>query len=221
MITITKQFNFKAKDFFDYLEEQLIPAIKKARGNDMPVTLAKGTKYEVDGALAAIQCDLGRTGISGRVHRARRADQFAGHQRGDRPAAAHRPRAAAGPDRPQHGGGPEQRRHVRHSGHAGRSGRPGGSPSGRAADRGSHRRAGPPHPAVLPPPGALRRGPALQRAGAAVGAQRHGLRQFPIYKFPACGGASALCRRSFLVFCLFCLPCAGHTAVCVFLFCFL
>ncbi|MCT7711873.1 MAG: DUF3284 domain-containing protein, partial [Lactobacillus crispatus] len=40
MITITKQFNFKAKDFFDYLEEQLIPAIKKA----------KGTKYEVDGA---------------------------------------------------------------------------------------------------------------------------------------------------------------------------
>ena len=50
MITITKQFNFKAKDFFDYLEEQLIPAIKKARGNDMPVTLAKGTKYEVDGA---------------------------------------------------------------------------------------------------------------------------------------------------------------------------
>lgn len=50
MITISKQFNFKAKDFFDYLEQQLIPAIKKARGNDMPVTLTKGTKYKVDDA---------------------------------------------------------------------------------------------------------------------------------------------------------------------------
>ena len=48
MITTSKQFSFKAKDFFDYLENQLIPAIKKARGNNMPVTLTKGTKYEMD-----------------------------------------------------------------------------------------------------------------------------------------------------------------------------
>ena len=48
MITTSKQFSFKAKDFFDYLESQLIPAIKKARGNNMPVTLTKGTKYEMD-----------------------------------------------------------------------------------------------------------------------------------------------------------------------------
>lgn len=48
MITTSKQFSFKAKDFFDYLESQLIPAIKKVRGNNMPVTLTKGTKYEMD-----------------------------------------------------------------------------------------------------------------------------------------------------------------------------
>lgn len=48
MITTSKQFSFKAKDFFDYLESQLIPAIKKAHGNNMPVTLTKGTKYEMD-----------------------------------------------------------------------------------------------------------------------------------------------------------------------------
>lgn len=48
MITTSKQFSFKAKDFFDYLESQLIPVIKKARGNNMPVTLTKGTKYEMD-----------------------------------------------------------------------------------------------------------------------------------------------------------------------------
>lgn len=48
MITTSKQFSFKAKDFFDYLESQLIPAIKKARRNNMPVTLTKGTKYEMD-----------------------------------------------------------------------------------------------------------------------------------------------------------------------------
>ena len=48
MITTSKQFSFKAKDFFDYLESQLSPASKKARGNNMPVTLTKGTKYEMD-----------------------------------------------------------------------------------------------------------------------------------------------------------------------------
>ena len=52
MITTSKQFSFKAKDFFDYLESQLIPAIKKARGNNMPVSLTKGTKYEINGGRA-------------------------------------------------------------------------------------------------------------------------------------------------------------------------
>ncbi len=46
MITISKEFEFSAKDFFDYLDAQLIQAIKKARNNDMPVTLASGTRYK-------------------------------------------------------------------------------------------------------------------------------------------------------------------------------
>lgn len=54
MIVITKQFSFKAKDFFDYLEQQLIPAIKKSRGNNMPVRITKGTKYKVDDAQVEI-----------------------------------------------------------------------------------------------------------------------------------------------------------------------
>lgn len=54
MIKITRQYSFKAKDFFDYLEEQLITAIKKARNNDMPVTLKAGTEYEQSGAKAVI-----------------------------------------------------------------------------------------------------------------------------------------------------------------------
>lgn len=54
MITTSKQFSFKAKDFFDYLESQLIPAIKKSRGNNMPVKITKGTKYEMDDTKAEI-----------------------------------------------------------------------------------------------------------------------------------------------------------------------
>lgn len=54
MIQITRQYNFKAKDFFDYLEQQLITAIKKARNNDMPVTLKAGTEYKQGGAKAVI-----------------------------------------------------------------------------------------------------------------------------------------------------------------------
>lgn len=45
MITITKEYNFSANDFFNYLDNQLIDAIKKARGNDLPVKLTSGTKY--------------------------------------------------------------------------------------------------------------------------------------------------------------------------------
>ena len=45
MITISKEFDFKAEDFFDYLDKQLISAIKTARGNDLPVKLASGTRY--------------------------------------------------------------------------------------------------------------------------------------------------------------------------------
>lgn len=46
MITITKTFEFSAQDFFDYLDQQLIDAIKKARKNNLPVTLASGTRYK-------------------------------------------------------------------------------------------------------------------------------------------------------------------------------
>lgn len=46
MITITKDFDFSAQDFFDYLDQQLIQAIKKARNNDLPVNLTSGTRYK-------------------------------------------------------------------------------------------------------------------------------------------------------------------------------
>lgn len=46
MITITKDFDFSATDFFDYLDQQLIEAIKKARNNDLPVNLTSGTRYK-------------------------------------------------------------------------------------------------------------------------------------------------------------------------------
>lgn len=45
MITISKEFNFTAEDFFDYLDKQLLSAIKTARGNNLPVKLASGTRY--------------------------------------------------------------------------------------------------------------------------------------------------------------------------------
>lgn len=45
MITITKEFEFSANDFFNFLDQQLIAAIKTARQNNMPVVLRAGTKY--------------------------------------------------------------------------------------------------------------------------------------------------------------------------------
>ncbi|TBH76805.1 hypothetical protein C1A34_07615 [Lactobacillus amylovorus] len=54
MITISKQYSFKAKDFFDYLDHQLIDSIKKARNNNMPVTLQSGTEYKQLGAKVKI-----------------------------------------------------------------------------------------------------------------------------------------------------------------------
>ncbi|WP_308557498.1 DUF3284 domain-containing protein [uncultured Lactobacillus sp.] len=54
MIIISKQYSFKAKDFFDYLDQQLIESIKKARNNDMPVVLKSGTEYEQSGAKVKI-----------------------------------------------------------------------------------------------------------------------------------------------------------------------
>ena len=46
MITITDQAKFKAKDFFNDLNMQLTQAIKKARGNDLPVKIVAGTTYQ-------------------------------------------------------------------------------------------------------------------------------------------------------------------------------
>lgn len=48
MITITKEFNFTANDFFNYLDKQLIYSIKKSRNNDMPVKLVSGIRYQQD-----------------------------------------------------------------------------------------------------------------------------------------------------------------------------
>ena len=49
MITVKKQFQFSANDFFDYLDKQLTLAIQQARKNDLPVKLASGTTYNQDG----------------------------------------------------------------------------------------------------------------------------------------------------------------------------
>lgn len=49
MITVKKQFQFSANDFFDYLDKQLTLAIKEARQNDLPVKLAAGTQYNQNG----------------------------------------------------------------------------------------------------------------------------------------------------------------------------
>lgn len=46
MVTITKQFDFKAEDFFDYLDKQLIQSIKKARGDQLPIKLISGIRYK-------------------------------------------------------------------------------------------------------------------------------------------------------------------------------
>lgn len=54
MITIERNFNFRAADFFAYLDQQLITAIKKARGNGLPVILGKGTTYHQGDMTAQI-----------------------------------------------------------------------------------------------------------------------------------------------------------------------
>ena len=46
MITIKEQADFKAKDFFNYLNMQLTQEIKKSRGNDLPVKIVAGTTYQ-------------------------------------------------------------------------------------------------------------------------------------------------------------------------------
>lgn len=54
MITITKDYSFSAEEFFDYLEHELIRTIKEARGNDMPVKIAKGTRYKTSNVESEI-----------------------------------------------------------------------------------------------------------------------------------------------------------------------
>lgn len=54
MITIKEQANFKAKDFFNYLDRQLTQAIKKSRDNDLPVKIAAGTTYQQRNVKAEI-----------------------------------------------------------------------------------------------------------------------------------------------------------------------
>lgn len=46
MITIKKQYDFSAEDFFNYLDKQLVADIKKARGTNLPVKLTNGTRYK-------------------------------------------------------------------------------------------------------------------------------------------------------------------------------
>ena len=54
MITIKEQANFKAKDFFNYLNRHLTQAIKKSRSNDLPVKIAAGTTYQQRNVKAEI-----------------------------------------------------------------------------------------------------------------------------------------------------------------------
>lgn len=65
MITITDQAKFKAKDFFNYLNKQLTQAIKKARGNDLPVKIAAGTTYRQRNVKAEItEYEFGKKYVS-------------------------------------------------------------------------------------------------------------------------------------------------------------
>ena len=89
--------------------------IADASGTLSPALHDRGSGYGDD-----IQRYIGQKGVSGRVHRARRADEPAGHQRGHGAAAAHRARAAGASDWREHRRRAEQRGHVRHRRHAGR-----------------------------------------------------------------------------------------------------
>lgn len=65
MITIKDQANFKAKDFFNYLDRQLTQAIKKSRGNDLPVKIAPGTTYQQRNVKAEItEYEFGKKYVS-------------------------------------------------------------------------------------------------------------------------------------------------------------
>lgn len=49
MMKIIRTFNFKSKDFFDYLEQALTKQIRKNRKNKLPVKIGNGTIYTVRG----------------------------------------------------------------------------------------------------------------------------------------------------------------------------
>ena len=65
MITIKEQADFKAKDFFNYLNMQLTQGIKKSRGNDLPVKIAAGTTYQQRNVKAEItEYEFGKKYVS-------------------------------------------------------------------------------------------------------------------------------------------------------------
>ena len=49
MVKLIRTFDFKSKDFFDYLEYSLTSEIKKVRKNNQPVKIATGTCYTLKG----------------------------------------------------------------------------------------------------------------------------------------------------------------------------
>lgn len=49
MVRIEREYDFKAKDFFDYLEDSLTTEIKKSRNNNLKVSLKSGTRYRLYG----------------------------------------------------------------------------------------------------------------------------------------------------------------------------
>ena len=89
-------------------------------GRDRIADAAAATEHYPLPCMTVDQRYIGQEGVSGRVHRARRADKPAGHQRGHGAAAAHRARAAGASDWREHRRRAEQRGHVRHRRHAGR-----------------------------------------------------------------------------------------------------
>ncbi len=65
MITIKEQADFKAKDFFNYLNQQLNDVIQKARGNNLPVKIAAGTTYQQRNVKAKItEYEFGKKYVS-------------------------------------------------------------------------------------------------------------------------------------------------------------
>lgn len=65
MITIKDQASFKARDFFNYLDMQLTQAIKKSRGNDLPVKIAAGIRYQQRNVKAEVtEYEFGKKYVS-------------------------------------------------------------------------------------------------------------------------------------------------------------